>query len=424
MALCQSSVLKVYHAVIEDVIASVRDAFLDDGVDEQVLQEMKQIWRSKLMASKAVEINPDPPEQPPQVIANNPKPTKAQVAKAKKAAAAAAAANNASNNAAQNSTSTTSSTAVDVKPNIAQLQQAVNGPTSSTSGAGTSGNTVNTTLMNGTIKQEPQQNMHTSSQPQSQPPPLHPTSSSSALLLQQQKQQQQQQQAMAGSNQQSHQQPGGGNTSGGNQPQSSTIPIVAALDPNRIMPVNITLPAQPGTMNSESRVLTIHVPASALQENQLTQILTAHLISSIMSLPTTLASSVLQQHVNAALLNANMQKNFNTSKQMDGALDTSDEDESEESDANIDDDDNDDLDKDDESDLDNEGGAEEEPLNSEDDVTDEDATDLFDTDNVIVCQYDKITRSRNKWKFYLKDGIMNIGGKDYVFQKSNGDAEW
>lgn len=65
--------LKVYHAVIEDVIASVRDAFLDDGVDEQVLQEMKQIWRSKLMASKAVEINPDPPEQPPQIVANNPK---------------------------------------------------------------------------------------------------------------------------------------------------------------------------------------------------------------------------------------------------------------------------------------------------------------------------------------------------------------
>lgn len=36
----------------------------------------------------------------------------------------------------------------------------------------------------------------------------------------------------------------------------------------------------------------------------------------------------------------------------------------------------------------------------------------------------QITRSRNKWKFYLKDGIMNIGGKDYIFQKSNGDAEW
>lgn len=109
--------------------------------------------------------------------------------------------------------------------------------------------------------------------------------------------------------------------------------------------------------------------------------------------------------------------------QVDGAVDTSDEEASDISDDNIADDDDDDLNEEDEE-IDGEGGAEEEPLNSEDDVTDEDASDLFDTDNVVVCQYDKITRSRNKWKFYLKDGIMNISGKDYVFQKSNGDAEW
>lgn len=97
-------------------------------------------------------------------------------------------------------------------------------------------------------------------------------------------------------------------------------------------------------------------------------------------------------------------------------------------------------------------GAEEEPLCSDDDVSEEEnQNELFDTDNVVVCLYDKvteatsfnctaffsafinnllvsicpqITRSRNKWKFYLKDGIMNIGGKDYIFQKCNGDAEW
>lgn len=131
-------------------------------------------------------------------------------------------------------------------------------------------------------------------------------------------------------------------------------------------------------------------------------------------------------------------------KQLDGALDSSEEDESEESDDNMDNDDDDDLDKDDDDDAEHEDAAEEEPLNSEDDVTDEDSAEVFDTDNVIVCQYDKvsspnlivklkidnilffkqITRSRNKWKFYLKDGIMNMRGKDYVFQKSNGDAEW
>jgi transcription initiation factor TFIIA large subunit len=43
---------------------------------------------------------------------------------------------------------------------------------------------------------------------------------------------------------------------------------------------------------------------------------------------------------------------------------------------------------------------------------------------VVVCQFDKITRARNKWKFQLKDGIMNLNGRDYVFQRATGEAEW
>jgi len=46
---------------------------------------------------------------------------------------------------------------------------------------------------------------------------------------------------------------------------------------------------------------------------------------------------------------------------LDGALDSSDEDESEESDDNIDNDDDDDLDKDDDEDVEHEDAAEEEP---------------------------------------------------------------
>lgn len=66
--------LKLYHTVIDDVIAGVRDAFLDEGVDEQVLQEMKQVWTNKLLSSKAVESNPEPLEpQPPPIIANSSK---------------------------------------------------------------------------------------------------------------------------------------------------------------------------------------------------------------------------------------------------------------------------------------------------------------------------------------------------------------
>ena len=30
-------------------------------------------------------------------------------------------------------------------------------------------------------------------------------------------------------------------------------------------------------------------------------------------------------------------------------------------------------------------------MNSDDDVSDEDPSDLFDTDNVVVCQYDKVS---------------------------------
>ena len=98
-----------------------------------------------------------------------------------------------------------------------------------------------------------------------------------------------------------------------------------------------------------------------------------------------------------------------------------DDDDDDDDDAD-DDDDDDDLDKEDEDNED--GGAEEEPLGSDDDISDEDPADLFDTENVVVCQYDRITRARNKWKFHLKDGIMNLNGRDYVFQKANGDAEW
>uniref|UniRef100_A0A3B4YXV4 General transcription factor IIA, 1-like n=1 Tax=Seriola lalandi dorsalis TaxID=1841481 RepID=A0A3B4YXV4_SERLL len=64
------------------------------------------------------------------------------------------------------------------------------------------------------------------------------------------------------------------------------------------------------------------------------------------------------------------------------------------------------------------------PLNSGDDVIEQDIPDLFDTDNVIVCQYDKIHRSKNRWKFHLKDGVMCYAGRDYVFSKAVGEAEW
>lgn len=82
-------------------------------------------------------------------------------------------------------------------------------------------------------------------------------------------------------------------------------------------------------------------------------------------------------------------------KQLDGAADTSDEDGSEVSDDNIDGDDDDDLDKEDDDEAEGDG-PEDEPLNSDDDVSEEEQADLFDTDNVVVCQYDKVIMGRSE----------------------------
>ncbi|KDR16773.1 transcription initiation factor IIA subunit 1 isoform X2 [Zootermopsis nevadensis] len=386
----QTSVMKLYHSVIEDVIAGVRDSFLDEGVDEQVLQELKQIWETKLLSSKALELNPEPPEPQPPQIGNQ-----------------------------KDGRSNLSGKSVNIGNQM----------------------TVFTTNQHGTQQiigtQQTQLVQQVGQQPTTQSQPV-----------QQQTQVQQNSQHLVQQSQQGQQ----------TQASQQTTTVITA-DPNKQVPIHITLPAQAGAADSQPRVLTIQVPASALQGNQLHTVLTGPIIAATMALPQHLASSLLQQHVTAALQgqaasgasqmqqlatvgaavaqnstsNGSVmagrqvfQQTTGTIRQLDGVHDTSDEDEDDDDDDDDDideDDENDDKD-DDENEEENDGGPEEEPLNSEDDVSDEDPTDLFDTDNVVVCQYDKITRSRNKWKFYLKDGIMNLSGKDYVFQKANGDAEW
>ncbi|KAI1720659.1 transcription factor IIA, alpha/beta subunit domain-containing protein [Ditylenchus destructor] len=75
--------------------------------------------------------------------------------------------------------------------------------------------------------------------------------------------------------------------------------------------------------------------------------------------------------------------------------------------------------------LDDGDVVEEDPLNSNDDQSDdEDLDTLFDAEHVVVCQFEKVHRARTKWKFNLKDGIMHLKGKDYTFQKCLGEAEW
>lgn len=47
----------LYRSVIDDVINSVRNVFLDEQIDEQILTELKQTWERKLIESKGM----DPP---------------------------------------------------------------------------------------------------------------------------------------------------------------------------------------------------------------------------------------------------------------------------------------------------------------------------------------------------------------------------
>lgn len=192
-SLCKTSVLRIYQEVIEDVISGVRELFVEDGVDEQVLQELKQSWESKLMSSKAVQNEQEDKSAKADHVATNGFPK--------------------------------------VVNKIQPIQQ------------------------------------------QQQPQPVQ-------------------------------------------QAQISQI-----VD-TKLVPIQITLPPQPGTEGS-SRVLTIQVPASALQGNQLHRVLTGPIITATMGLPANIASTLLQQHVNAAF---NSQQQTVTSViQADGAGDESDE---------------------------------------------------------------------------------------------------
>jgi len=44
--------------------------------------------------------------------------------------------------------------------------------------------------------------------------------------------------------------------------------------------------------------------------------------------------------------------------------------------------------------------------------------------DIVFCTYDKVARVKNKWKCTLKDGMIHINGRDYLFAKCTGEFEW
>lgn len=326
----------LYRSVIEDVVANVREIFLDDGVDEQVLVELRQVWEKKLIESKAFEHrDPDPILNSGSVV------TQQSVIQRQ-------------SQVQQQQTTTQINPSAIAQPLTipagSVLQQAVLQYTAAPGGEGQK--TVAFTV--------PQKVTITL--------PAHQISQA------------------------------------GLQSVVSGPTTLANLPPE----VTATL-FQQAALQQGSILNTGQQQSTTLQtgDQQIAGIQYQTLISDRQKQLVTQANTSTQQ--------------VRTITQVDGANDTSDDEEEEDEFR----DDDEVYDEDGQNEEDNDILAEEEdPLNSDDDVSEEDQMDLFDTDNVVVCQYDKITRSRNKWKFHLKDGIMNLRGRDYIFQRAMGDAEW
>lgn len=306
---------KLYRTVIDDVINSIREHFLDEGVDEQILQELKQGWEKKVLESKAVE-----PKKPDQVTEHHVFPITGQPLQS--------------------------------VSQVPQPAQQISLP---------SGN-IQTYPYNSDI--------------------IHRGQKTVTITLP---------------------------TQGGHGPiqtvlSPSTTTATLALPPEILTASLFPHALHQGTVLNNAQTLQSDNTSTRIQYQPLNAEFSKQQQFTVAIGQPPVSSHPIQKQTSGII-------------QLDGTNDTSDDDDDEDSHEEA-------QDEDEEQNEDEDNEEEEEPLNSDDDVSDEDATELFYTENVVVCQYDKITRTRNRWKFHLKDGIMNLKGKDYLFQKANGDAEW
>ncbi|XP_068740260.1 transcription initiation factor IIA subunit 1-like [Montipora capricornis] len=308
-----SVVSKLYRGVMEDVIKNVRESFLNEGVDEQVLQELKQIWESKLLQTRAIDGMPaEGPQTSRQTYIYPHITPQAQIIR---------------------------------ETSKVKLVPAVRVPEAVTPQQAASGQTAI----------------------------MYPSAHAHAL---------------------------------GQMTAAASAATMA-------IPGSITQIQQGTPAHAYPTVRTIQTTQQVGNLQQ--QILTTG------QLPGTSPHQVIRTMQRQPTAAGNTQPSGVHVIQVDGANDSDSDEDDDDDDEDEDDDDRKDKLKEE---LEEEPYEDEDPLNSDDDVSDDDPGDLFDTENVVVCQFDKIARSRNKWKFHLKDGIMNLRGKDYVFQKATGEAEW
>ncbi|XP_052390906.1 transcription initiation factor IIA subunit 1 [Carassius gibelio] len=368
-----NQVPKLYQTVMDDVISEVRELFLDEGVDEQVLMELKTLWENKLMQSKAVEGFHTEEQQALQAQQKQAQPAQ--------------------------QTQTQSQPQQILLPPAqqgTQQQVIVQDPKvlhhMNATGMSAAATAATLALPTG-VAPFSQFITH-----QGQLLQVYRAANGAQYIIQPQQQMVLQQQVLP------HMQPGG-----------VQAPVIQQV----LTPLQGGLPQQTGVIIQPQQIV---LTGNKVQQN--TQVMQA---TAMTVQPEQGAAHVQTQSQPQPQAPAPQQQPPQTQAsqqppmvlQVDGAGDTSSEEEEEEEDEY-----DEDEDEDKEKDGGEDGQVEEEPLNSGDDVSDEEDQELFDTENVVVCQYDKIHRSKNKWKFHLKDGIMNLNGRDYVFSKAIGDAEW
>ncbi|KAF5130668.1 Transcription initiation factor IIA large subunit [Metarhizium anisopliae] len=78
---------------------------------------------------------------------------------------------------------------------------------------------------------------------------------------------------------------------------------------------------------------------------------------------------------------------------------------------------------DDDDDIDDEDAINSD-LDDPEDEHDDDEVDDEGLGHIMLCMYDKVQRVKNKWKCTLKDGVLTVNGKEYVFHKATGEYEW
>ncbi|XP_033624113.1 transcription initiation factor IIA subunit 1-like isoform X1 [Asterias rubens] len=329
---------KLYKSVIDDVILNVREAFLDEGVDEQVLQELKQIWMNKLILTRAVDPTPQPLPQ----------------------------AESSRQSRGHHSRSNASSSASHMQAQM-QLQAVADAQQRQTAAASRAAAT----------QQQGNQPFQITGAATQQ---LSSSAAAAALAFQQ--------------------------------------GVLQLQHPLTTLPAGLTL-AQPAVTQTFP-AYTLSQPQGGLQPSYQAVLPSGQTV--MIQPPPQVPQSQQSQQAGGAQPTINITTvQARVLQQVDGANDTSDEDDDDDDD---DDEDNENDDDENEDNNDYSQDIEEKPLNSDDDVSDEDPAELFETENVVVCQYDKISRSRNRWKFHLKNGIMNVKGRDYIFFKAGGDADW